>query len=314
MFSKPVYSGEDEVPETDEGWWSAVLAEEEPYEEKQKDDAAKTVISIPLAKMEWDHIQEIFERDEIICLNVHGFNRGGLLVQGEAVQGFVPISHLVNMPSNASEENRRKILSDYVGKCIQVKVIECDPHEERVVFSERAAQAGEGKRKVLFMSLTPGCIVSGTVTNVTRFGAFVDLGGVEGLVHVSELSWGRVERPDQFLKVGETVHVQVLQVSAENSRIALSLKRLAPNPWEKLAQQFKAGDVVQATVTSMTRFGAFARLEEGIEGLIHVSSIKMPPGLTDIHELLSTGQEIQVCILHLDAERRRLGLGLVQTE
>jgi len=314
MYSKPVYSGEDDVPKTDEGWWSAVLADEEPYEEMQKDDSAKAAVSFPLAKMEWDRIQDVFERDEIICLNVHGFNRGGLLVQGESIQGFVPLSHLVNMPCNASEEERRRILSDYVGKCIEVKVIECDPKEERVVFSERAAQAGEGKRKVLFESLSPGCIISGTVTNVTRFGAFIDLGGVEGLVHVSELSWGRVERSDQFLKVGEVVRVQVLQVSAENSRIALSLKRLSPNPWEKLAQQFKAGDVVPATVTSMTRFGAFARLEEGIEGLIHISSIKLPQGLTDIHEVLHTGQEIRVCILHLDAERRRLGLGLVQTE
>jgi small subunit ribosomal protein S1 len=314
MYAKPVYSGEDNIPETDEGWWSAVLADEEPYEDTQKEDTVKTVVSLPLAKMEWDHIQEIFERDEIISLNVHGFNRGGLLVQGENIQGFVPLSHLVNMPCNASEESRRKILSDYVGKCIQVKVIECDSHEERVVFSERAAQAGEGQRKVLFNSLSPGCIVGGTVTNVTRFGAFVDLGGVEGLIHVSELSWGRVERPEQFLKVGESVQVQVLQVSAENSRIALSLKRLTPNPWETLAQQFKAGDVVPATVTSMTRFGAFARLQEGVEGLIHVSSVKLSPGLTDIHEVLQTGQEIRVCILHLDAERRRLGLGLVQTE
>ncbi len=245
---------------------------------------------------------------------MQSYNRGGLLVQGPGVQGFVPISHLVDMPGGISEEERFQKLTAYVNRSLQLKVIECEPSQARVVFSERAALAGEGRRKQLFQSLKPNNIVLGVVTNVTDFGAFVDLGGVEGLIHVSELSWGRVQHPRAILQVGQKVQALVLQVSEENSRVALSLKRLLPNPWETLAKRYKPGDVIAATITDILRFGAFARLEEGVEGLIHISSISLSPDQKDLENILHPGQIVQVRILHIDIDRRRLGLGLVNFE
>jgi small subunit ribosomal protein S1 len=218
------------------------------------------------------------------------------------------------MSGSVSEDERQKKLASYVGRSLHLKIIECEPSQERIVFSERAAQAGEGRRKQLFQSLKPGTVIQGIVTNVTDFGVFVDLGGVEGLIHVSELSWGRVQHPKEVLLVGQKVQALVLQVCEESSRVALSLKRLFANPWETLSDRYKPGDVIAATITDILRFGAFARLEEGVEGLIHISSINLPSGKKDLESILHTGQNVQVRILHIEVERRRLGLGLVNFE
>jgi len=303
----------DENPEIDEGWWAAVLTDEDAEQSGAKKNQVKE-INPGSGKLDWAHVKSLYDQDEVIELQVHGFNRGGLLVQGPGIQGFVPISHLVELPGQAGEDERREILAAYEGRTLCLKVIECEPSQERIVFSERAALAGEGRRKQLFQQLKPGEIVTGAVTNVTEFGVFVDLGGVEGLIHVSELSWGRVQHPCEILQVGLRVQTQVLQISEENARVALSLKRLHPNPWESLAQRYKPGDVVAGTITSVMRFGAFARLEEGVEGLIHISSINMPAGIKDIDKVLEAGQIVQVRILHIEIERRRLGLGLVTIE
>ncbi len=305
-------NSEPDIPQLDEGWWASVLSDEKALTSETKDQEIQMAVPSSSLMVEWGHVQSLYDRDEIVELLVHGFNRGGLLVQGEDVQGFVPASHLIDFPNVISEDDRRVVLSDYVGKTIKVKVIECEPSQEKIVLSERAALAGEGCRKTLFKTLKTGSIVNGSVTNVTDFGVFVDLGGVEGLIHVSELSWGRVQHPGEVLVVGQTVKVLVLQVSEENARIALSLKRLYSNPWETLAETYQIGDVVQATVTAVTRFGAFARLNEGIEGLIHISSITdSDNGGVDLNQIFSTGEEIVVRILHIDVERRRLGLGIM---
>jgi small subunit ribosomal protein S1 len=265
-------------------------------------------------KVDWDQVRALYDQDEIVEMQVQGYNRGGLLVQGNSIQGFVPISHLVEMPGGVDEENRRTILAGYIGRTLELKVIECEPSQERIVLSERAALAGEGRRKQLFHVLKAGEVVTGGVTNITEFGVFVDLGGVEGLVHVSELSWGRVQHPCEVLHVGQKIQTLVLQVSEENSRVALSVKRLQANPWETLVKRYKPGDVVSGVITSVMRYGAFARLDEGVEGLIHISSIVLPPGVRDLEKVLTPGQEAKVRILHIDAERRRLGLGLITIE
>ena len=174
-----------------------------------------------------------------------GFNRGGVLVQGDGIQGFVPVSHLVDMPCGAEGDQRRNVFNNYIGKTLHLKVIECEADQERVVLSERAALAGDGRRRELFSTLKSGEIVNGTVTNVTEFGVFVDLGGLEGLIHVSELSWGRVQHPADILQIGDPVRALVLMVSEENGRVALSFKRLCPNPWDTLVQTYQAGDVVE---------------------------------------------------------------------
>ena len=310
-----------EVPELDDGWWASVLADEDAYlaldEEVQPVEKSPEVLQAKEEKCSnknWEAIQAIFERDEIIALKVHACNRGGLLVHGENIQGFVPVSHLVEMASCTNENARHQKLADYIGCTLQLKIIECEPEMERVVLSERAALAGEGRRKYLFESLKTGDVVNGMVTNITDFGAFIDLGGVEGLVHVSEISWGRVRHPEDLLKIGQPVSAMVLQVSEENVRVALSLKRLCPNPWEKLPEKYKIGDEVTATVTVIKRFGVFARLEEGVEGLIHISSLNLEGEQQDLSRLFHAGQTVQVRIFHIDSGRRRLGLGLVEME
>jgi small subunit ribosomal protein S1 len=314
MLSKRFVSNMDsESPELDEGWWASVLADEEAITAPQKQPAPKPASSNMVA-VDWKRVQALFDKDEVVSLQVYGYNRGGVLVQNEGIQGFVPVSHLVDMPCNAGEEERRQILNDYVGRQLDLKVIECEPAQERIVLSERAALAGQGRRRQLFNTLKPGEVVHGTVTNVTDFGVFVDLGGLEGLIHVSELSWGRVQHPSCILKVEQPVDALVLMISEENGRVALSLKRLQSNPWEVLLENYKVGDVVDAAITSIMRFGAFARLAEGVEGLIHISTIHMPPGVKDLDSYLTPEQKVTVRILHIDAERRRLGLGLVSIE
>lgn len=309
------YSNSSMNPEPDEGWWASVLADEDAIVSEKADvNSRNNQTNSSGCCTNWESVKSIFLRDEVIELEVYGFNRGGLLVKGEGVQGFVPVSHLVDLPVDSNDDERQEQLSQYEGRTLSLKVIECEPASERVVLSERAAQAGEGKRKLLFESLKPGLHTTGLVTNVTDFGVFVDLGGVEGLVHVSELSWGRVEQPSALFAIGQSVEVIVLQVNESTARIALSIKRLTENPWDTLQENHQKGDVVSAEVTAIQRFGVFARLHEGIEGLIHVSSITEFYGNSDAAKLFKIGQLLTVKILHIDAERRRLGLGLVSEE
>jgi small subunit ribosomal protein S1 len=314
--------------EPDEGWWAAVLADEplmDSEAERQPpilpaQDAQEKVITGDKTKksgkifsgssVNWNKIRRLFTNDEIIIMRVMSYNRGGVLVSAEDVHGFVPASHLIDIPADVSDDDREQYLTSYLERKISLKVIECDPEKERVVFSERAAQAEEGQRKHLLHTLTEGDVVSGIVTNVTSFGAFVDLGGLEGLIHVSELSWGRVAHPSDVIQVDEEVETIVLQVSEDQCRIALSLKQLTKNPWISLAENLSSGDVVDATITSIVRYGAFARLPEGVEGLIHISSINLPDGCKRLDGYLYEGQTVRVRVLNVDAEKRRLGLKL----
>ena len=310
--------------EPDEGWWAAVLADEplveveaesRPFIRPEADSPVTPAVSKPASSsVNWEKVRKVFINDEIIKMNVVGHNRGGILVAAEDIHGFVPASHLIDIPPDVSEGDREHYLTSYLDRKISLKVIECDSTKERIVFSERAAQAEEGQRKYLLETLSEGDVVSGTVTNVTSFGAFVDLGGLEGLIHVSELSWGRVTDPSDFIQVNDTVETVVLQVSEDQCRIALSLKRLEENPWISLAEKLSPGEVVDAIITSIVKYGAFARLKEGVEGLIHISSMNFPSGCKKIDDFLYRGQAVSVCILSIDAERRRLGLKLEQIE
>jgi len=299
---------EPEMPIQDDGWWASVLAEEE---SRKPVSAVKPQRTEEAGKpsTDWGKAGRLFHQDEIISLQVTSFNRGGLLVEGEGLNGFVPCSHLVDLPSQADEDCREDNLTAYVGHPLRLKIIECIPEESRLVFSERAARAKAGKRPELFNTIQTGQRLSGEVTNVTEFGVFVDLGGVEGLIHISELSWGRVSHPNQICKVGQRVEVQVMEVAPERCRIALSLKRLASNPWETVQARYPINMVVPAVVTTLVPYGAFARLEEGLEGLIHTSEIPLPPN-RNLKEFLTPGQSVQVRVLQVDALRQRLGLSM----
>jgi len=303
---------EKQMPEIDDGWWESVLAEEERYVtpgSKQAKVDAPAKVEEAKQSPDWKEVRDLYHQDRIVDLQVTGFNRGGVLVEGEGLYGFVPYSHLVEMAANPEKQDRETSLESYVGQTLRLKVIECAPEDGRVVFSERAALAEPGKRMDLFNTLESGQTVQGIVTNITDFGVFIDLGGVEGLIHISELSWGRVSHPNQIVDLGEEVDAQVLEISPERCRVALSLKRLLPNPWERANTDFAVGQVVPAVITSIVSYGAFARLEAGVEGLIHASEMPLEGGKS-VRDVVSEDQEIQVRILHVDAAHQRMGLSL----
>ena len=261
----------------------------------------------------WARTREMFENEELVYVSVVGFNQGGALVKGREVTGFIPSSHLLCLPAGVRPKEKRRLLAGLINKRLSVRVIEWDPANDRIVLSERAARSEDGSRKRLLDTLQIGDRVTGVVTNVTSFGVFIDLGGLEGLVHVSELSWGRVADPADLVKPGATIELMVMEVFKEKSRVALSIKRLYPNPWEEIALKLKPGDVVPAGITRISRFGVFARLDEfGIEGLIHHTTLDAMglPGNYD--DLFQVDQPIKVTILQLDPQKRRLGLGLIR--
>ncbi|MGE5378137.1 MAG: 30S ribosomal protein S1 [Bacteroidota bacterium] len=312
---------ENPMPVTDEGWWESVLAEErlhastrppQPAAIRPKpalEEKAESVPATEPVQADWEEIKELYAADRIVTLKVTGHNRGGLLVEADSVSGFVPFSHLIEL-AGKDDEDRDVSLESYVGRTLNLKVIECVPEDGRVVFSERAALAEPGKRSKLFHSLESGSHVKGTVTNITDFGVFVDLGGVEGLIHISELSWGRVSHPNQIVSLGQEIEVQVLDVSVERCRVALSLKRMIPNPWEHAQSEFPVNSVLPAVVTTVLSYGAFARIDAGVEGLIHASEMPLEPNQSP-RDFLKDGQQIQVRVLHLDPAHQRMGLSML---
>jgi len=306
----------------DEAWWAALLAEEEKHRRSSSgnfshgDGREERKGSQPSSQtnavtFDWDYALRIFEDDEAVQLQVIGYNRGGLLVGGDELQGFVPVSHLLDIQCNTSEADREQLLKEYKGRTIQLKVIECDPERGRIVFSERAALAGPGQRNLLFEHIKAGDCLHGTVTNITEFGVFIDLGGIEGLIHVSELSWGRVRHPGDVVSIGDVLPVYIIQVDKERSRIALSLKRLHDNPWEKAVEHYTTGQVVDAVITSIAPFGAFARLEEGLDGLIHISEMGLDGENDRPEDAFKEGQLVKAKVLNVDPVRQRLGLSLI---
>lgn len=301
-------------PPMDESWWSAVLTEEEKSSAQrsrgpegymgERNDNRGT-------PEDWAWAKELYEKDDTVDLNVIGYNRGGLLVEAQSLRGFVPVSHLLTFHPDTEENERTTKLGEMVGENMCLKVIEYDPDRGRLVFSERAAQAGPGRRVELLDSLVPQTCVRGEVTNITRFGVFVDLGGVEGLIHVSELSWGRVRHPADVVKCGEEVEVQVLSIDRDQGRVALSLKELLPDPWENVEERYHVGNIVEGMVTNVVKFGAFIGIEDGLEGLIHVSELGDGSFLHP-RSVVREGEHVRVRVIHIDAAARRLGLSLRQ--
>lgn len=300
------------TPMNSEAWWDAVLQDEGRYAPPSRPRVERSAGdrgNAQGAPEDWVWAREMYDADDCIELPVIGYNRGGVLVEARSLRGFVPVSHLVELLEDQTETDRASSMTSLVGKNLRLKVIEFDPERGRLVFSERAAMAGPGRRLELLSALQAGQLVNGVVTNITRFGVFVDLGGVEGLIHVSELSWGRVRHPADVVNVGDDLEVQVLSVDQEQGRVGLSLRELLPDPWQTVEERFSMGDVVEGTVTNVVKFGAFVGIEEGLEGLIHVSE------LGDGHFLhprsvIEEGETVTARIVHIDAGSRRLGLSL----
>jgi small subunit ribosomal protein S1 len=254
----------------------------------------------------WEQFLVYQEEDGTIELPVIGYNRGGLLVKWGDVVGFVPASQLCDVIVSGDEASRQEAFSNQVGCALTLKVIEVDPSRRRLILSERAARRVEEPDLTVLDGLLPGDVCRGTVTNLCSFGVFVDLGGIEGLIHISELSWGRVTHPADVLQSGEEVEVYVLNVERERGRVGLSLKRLYPDPWETADSKYGIGEIFEGTITNIVNFGAFVCLEEGLEGLIHNSEWGQAASPQGVRE----GDVVQVRVISLDSERHRMGLSL----
>lgn len=258
----------------------------------------------------WELAQAYLEQSQVLTLPVTDHNRGGIIVDWNGWPGFVPASHLLSLPSYLTEEQRRNELAARVGAHIKLKIIELDPERNRLILSEKAVFSEHDHADQLMDGFCPGDILRGRVTNLCSFGAFVDLGGVEGLIHISELSWGRVGHPSDVLCVGQEAEVYVLNIDRHQRRIGLSLKRLQPDPWSSLEERYVEGQLVQGKITNVVSFGAFARIEDGVEGLIHVSELVEG----DLHprNVISEGETVTVRIVNIDSANHRLGLSLRQ--
>ncbi len=293
------------------------------------DNPAILSVDRAVGEQGWRSLEKAMESGEVIEGNIAGFNRGGSIVEVEGVQGFVPMSQLVSVPrerfrlyqeegSSLSQEEQQSIQAAQaaeLGRSIQMKVLEVNRSRNRAIFSERQAvqESRDALKAKLIAELSEGEVRMGRVTGISSFGAFVDIGGADGLIHISELSWSMVNSPEEVVSVGQEVDVYVLRVDAENMKIALSLRRLQPEPWETIQDRHNIGDVVDATVTKLTNFGAFARVEDSIEGLIHISELSARM-ISHPREVVREGDDVRVKILRIEPERRRLGLSLKQAD
>ncbi|MEM6530667.1 MAG: S1 RNA-binding domain-containing protein, partial [Chloroflexota bacterium] len=262
-------------PPLDEGYWEALLREGENaepaahvrYHDVRVDYAASdnghsrmapppaSAVNTVYIEQDWVDIEALMNADETIELAVTGYNRGGLLVEWRNIRGFVPASQLIHFPAEADNIARRDMLVDQVGQTLLLRVIELNREQNRLVLSERAAQVQPGERAHIFDTLHAGDVAEGIVTNITDFGAFVDLGGLEGLIHISELSWGRVGHPQDVLERDQTVSVYVLETDRDAGRIALSVKRLHPDPWKTVEDRYMVGQIIEGTITNVVDFG-----------------------------------------------------------
>lgn len=278
------------------------------------------VLSLKRANTErqWRIAEEQYKNNELLKAKVIDYNKGGLIVDVAGIRGFVPISQILNLKreevasGGESQETAAKLQS-MKDKELQLKIIEINRARNRLILSERLAvqEWRQRRREELLDELKPGEVRKGVVSNLANFGAFVDLGGADGLVHISQLAWSRVNHPSEVLHVGQEVEVQVLSVDKEKKKIALSIKRAEVDPWTTVEQRYSPGQLVTGVVTKIAPFGAFARIEDGIEGLIHLS--ELTPGV-DPKTILHEGAQLQLRILRIDAERRRLGLSLRQVD
>ena len=253
----------------------------------------------------WQELRDALDNGGLVTAKVTGNNRGGMEVEYRSIRGFVPFSHLA-MDSGSSDDN---LLEQRMGQECPFNVIEVDQDQDRLILSVKAIwrQRQEEERLKFIQQIEVGTTMPGKVVSVRGFGAFVDIGGVQGLVHISELSWGNVKAPEDVVTAGDEINVYVLAVDPENQRISLSLKRTLPEPWETVPERYQIGEVVQGVVTNLAQFGAFVKLEEGVEGLVHITELS-PRQVNHPKDCVYHGQTVKVMVISIDAEHRRISL------
>lgn len=276
-----------------------------------------SILSIDRARGEqgWRILEKSMESDETVRGKIIGSNRGGAVVESEGVQGFIPLSQLVGPARELYVPGGEPPKEGFIGMEVEFKIVELNRRRNRAIFSERAAlQAWKQIQKMrLVQELNEGEIRRGRVAGISNFGAFVDLGGADGLIHISELSWEPIKSPEEVVTVGDEIDVFILKVDRENLKIALSLRRLKPEPWDEVENKFAVGQTVDGVVTKLANFGAFARIDAGIEGLIHISELSHQV-IKHPRDVVNEGDELKLKIIRIEPERRRLGLSLKQAQ
>lgn len=279
----------------------------------QTDQPDSLIISIHLAKLnqDWIDAENLLESGDVIEGEVAGYNKGGAIVLFGRIRGFIPLSHLVEFNPGMSDRKRQQKLAKLRGTKLPLKVIEVDRRRKRLVFSQREAQREweEVRRRELLEELNEGETRTGRVSGLRDFGIFVDLGGADGLVHISELAWHRVDHPREVIKVGDEIDVYVMRVDKENERISLSRKRLLANPWDSVEERYDVNQLVEGQITRLVDYGAFAEIEPGVEGLLHVSQLSRS-SVESPSEVVQVGETHLLRVVSVDSRRQRIGLSL----
>lgn len=265
-------------------------------------------LNLGLQGQDWENAHKLLESGDVVECKVTGHNKGGLLVQFGRLEGFVPSSHLVEMEQGLTGADRHDAMDAMIGQTITAKVIEVNQGRRRLILSQREAKREwRAQQKVrLLDELKVGDIIKGRVTGIRDFGVFVNLGGADGLIHVSELAWHRVPHPSDAVSIGEEIDVYVLELDHDNQRIALSLCRTMPDPWDTVNETYDIDDIVMGKVSNVVDFGAFVVLSDGIEGLLHVT--EMADGtLTEPYSYLQRGDKVIMKVVRIEPERKRIG-------
>jgi small subunit ribosomal protein S1 len=278
-----------------------------------EDQDGNLVASVSQARQseDWIKVKTLMASGEVWEGVVVDANRGGVIVPFGSLRGFIPASHIADLPRGMSEDDRKNYMMNLVGQKITVKVIEVDRKRRRLILSQRDAQHRRRNqhKETLLEELQEGDVCRGVVSSLRDFGAFVDVGGADGLIHISELAWHRVGHPREVLSVGDEIDVFILRLDHDNKRIALSLKRMQPNPWALIDDLYHVGQLVEGVVSHVAQFGAFVSLDPGIEALLHINQIA-DQAPEDPAELLHEGDRLLMRIISIDSRRQRLGLSL----
>lgn len=274
-------------------------------------DSLQVSINLARLNLDWIRAEDLMASGDVFQGEVIGYNKGGAIIPFGRLRGFVPASHLKDLTPGMGDRKRQQRLAKLRGLELPLKVIEVDRRRRRLVFSQREAQKEweEKRKKELLENLNEGDVLTGRISGLRDFGVFVDLGGADGLVHISELAWHRIDHPREVIRVGDEIEVFVLRLDREGQRISLSRKRLLPNPWDTVEERYGLHQLVEGTITRIVDYGAFAEIEPGIEGLLHLSQISRSM-VESAGEVVGEGETHLLRIVSIDPDRQRVGLSL----
>ncbi|MFQ6615758.1 MAG: 30S ribosomal protein S1 [Fidelibacterota bacterium] len=280
------------------------------YLERMEDSSGQTILSKEKADWmkRWNKIVEVYENKETVDGKIVRRIKGGMVVDLDGIQAFLPGSQIDVRPVQDFDQ--------YLGQEMEFRIVKLNRLRKNIVLSRKALLEDtlREQRKALFKEIEVGQIVEGRVKNITDFGVFIDLGGVDGLLHITDLSWGRVNHPSDMVNIGDELNVKIIDVDQERQRISLGLKQLTPHPWENISDKYQVGEKVEGKVVSMTNYGAFVEIEKGVEGLVHVSEMSWTRNIRHPSEVVELGDTVEAQVLSVDEEDRKIALGFKQLQ